>query len=212
MKTYNYRMKYFLSVLLLMPLFSVAQDRPGLFFREDFKETPSATPATQADIANRDLVLTMYGPGKDSIKKSHHDKPTDDPYYLWSGLCQGNWAVTLRHTTKSVDLSRQGKIRWRSKQAGYRQLHLVLKLADGTWLVSNALDPASSDWRVREFNLSDMIWMSLDIERVAEIKPVLNPDLSKVAEVGWTDLMNGNRSLACSRLDWIEVSGFAVGK
>lgn len=195
-----------------MPLFSVAQDRPGLFFREDFKETPAATPATQADIANRDLVLTMYGPGKDSIKKSHHDKPADDPYYLWSGLCQGNWAVTLKHSSKYVDLSRQGKISWRSKQSGYRQLHLVLKLADGTWLVSNALDPASSDWRVREFNFSDMTWMSLDIKSVAEIKPIENPDLTKVAEIGWTDLMNGNRSLACSRLDWIEVDGFAVGK
>lgn len=205
-------MKNFLLLFCLITTPVIAQERPGIFFREDFKETPAATPATQAHIADKDLVLTMYGPGKDSIKKSHHDKPADDPYYLWSGLCQGNWAVALRHTSKYVDLSRLGKIRWRSKQSGYRQLHLILKLADGTWLVSNALDPASSDWRVREFNLSDMTWMSLDIKSVAEIKPVENPDLSKVAEIGWTDLMNGNRSLACSRLDWIEVSGFAVEK
>ncbi len=205
-------MKNFFLLFCLVANSAIAQERPSVFFREDFKETPAATPATQADLVNRDLILSMYGPGKDSIKKSHHDKPADDPYYLWSGLCQGNWAVTLKHTSKYVDLSRQGKIRWRSKQAGYRQLHLVLKLADGTWIVSNALDPASTDWRVREFNLSDMTWMSLDIKSVAEIKPIENPDLSKVAEIGFTDLMNGNRSLACSRLDWIEVDGFAVGK
>lgn len=205
-------MRNFFLLFCLLTNTAIAQQRPGLFFREDFKETPAATPATQKDIANPDLALTMYGPGKDSIKKSHHDKPADDPYYLWSGLCQGNWAVTLKHNSKYVDLSRLGKIKWRSKQAGYRQLHLVLKLADGTWVVSNALDPASTDWRVLEFNLSDMTWMSLDIKTVAEIKPVENPDLSKVAEIGWTDLMNGNRSLACSRLDWIEVSGFAVEK
>ena len=205
-------MKNFFLLFFLLANTAIAQDRPGVFFREDFKETPAATPATQEHIANKDLVLTMYGPGQDSIKKSHHDKPADDPYYLWSGLCQGNWAVTLKHKSKYVDLSRLGKIRWRSKQAGYRQLHLVLKLADGSWIVSSALDPASSDWRVREFNLSDMTWMSLDIEKVAEIKTIENPDLSKVAEIGFTDLMNGNRSLACSRLDWIEVSGFAVAK
>ncbi|WP_373516045.1 hypothetical protein, partial [Persicitalea sp.] len=151
-------------------------------------------------------------PGKDSLKKSNHDKPADDPFYIWSGLCQDTWAVTLKHKSGNVDLSRMGKVKWRSKQSGYRNLHVILKLADGTWLVSQPLDPASRDWRVREFNLSDMTWMSLDIESVAEIKPVDNPDLTKVSEIGWTDLMKGNRSLAWSRLDWIEVSGFAVGE
>jgi len=32
-----------------------------------------------------------------------------------------------------------------------------------------------------------------------------NPDLSKVDEIGFTDLMPGGASVACSRLDWIEV-------
>ncbi len=205
-------MKILFFLFCLVANAALAQDRPGVFFREDFKETPAATPVTQAHIANPDLVMTLYGPGKDSLKKSNHDKPADDPFYIWSGLCQDNWAVTLKHKSGSVDLSRLGKIKWRSKQSGYRNLHVILKLADGTWLVSQPLDPASTDWRVREFNISDLTWMSLDIESVAEIKPVMNPDLTKVAEIGWTDLMKGNRSLACSRLDWIEVSGFAVGK
>ncbi|GHB72608.1 hypothetical protein GCM10007390_28360 [Persicitalea jodogahamensis] len=190
----------------------MAQQRPGLFFREDFKETPAETPVTQEHLTNNDLVMTLYGPGKDSIRKSHHDKPADDPYYIWSGVCQGNWAVAIKHRTKYVDLSRQGKISWRSKQSGYRQLHVILKLADGTWLVSQPLDPESGDWRVREFNISDMKWMGLNIESVIETKPVVNADLTKVEEIGWTDLMRGGRSPASSRLDWIEVSGFPVGK
>jgi hypothetical protein len=37
-----------------------------------------------------------------------------------------------------------------------------------------------------------------------------NPDLSRVVEVGFTDLMRGGQSQACSRLDWIEVDGTAV--
>ena len=46
--------------------------------------------------------------------------------------------------------------------------------------------------------------------RQYEGQPVENPDLSKVDEVGFTDLMRGGQSRACSRLDWIEVFGFPV--
>lgn len=39
--------------------------RPPLFFREDFKETPAATPITQGDIKNANLVLALYSrPGR----------------------------------------------------------------------------------------------------------------------------------------------------
>jgi len=79
--------------------------RPSLFFREDWKEIPAATPVTQQHVFNSDLLLNLYGPGCDSIKKSHHETPIDDPYYIWSGLCLGNWAVTLKHKTSFVDLS-----------------------------------------------------------------------------------------------------------
>ena len=37
-----------------------------------------------------------------------------------------------------------------------------------------------------------------------------DPDLSRVDEIGFTDLMHGGGSPACSRLDWIEVWGKAV--
>jgi hypothetical protein len=37
-----------------------------------------------------------------------------------------------------------------------------------------------------------------------------NPDLSSVLEVGFTDLVTGGGSDACSRLDWIEVYGQRV--
>ncbi len=189
-----------------------AQDRPELFFREDFKETPAEIPVAQNHIANSELLISLYGKGADLIKKSHHDTPVDDPYYIWSGLCEANWAVTLKHKTKYVDLSQQAKIRWRSKQSGFRQLHILLKLVDGTWLVSDATDALSSDWRISEFNVQDLIWMSLDIETVTEKNWVNNPDLSKVAEIGWTDLMKGGGSEACSRVDWIEVDGRSIEK
>lgn len=187
-------------------LFSQSADyRPGLFFREDWKEIPAEIPVTQEHVANPNLLLHLYGPGKDVIKKSHHDKPPDDPFYIWSGLCEGNWLLTLQHKEKTANLSEYARIKWRSKQAGLRSLRIVLKLEDGTWLVSEAADGPSADWRITEFIISDIQWFELDIQKICEKKPVSNPDLTKVSEIGFTDLMIGGRSNACSRLDWIEV-------
>lgn len=198
-------------VMLLLPLsLCTAQYRPQLFMREDWKEIPAATPVTQQHVVGKDLLLGLYGPGRDSIKKSHHDTPSDDPYYIWSGTCTGNWAVALRNSKSMVDLSSYGKILWRSKQAGLRCLRPVLKLADGTWLVGDKGDCSSKDWRITEFNVSDITWYALDIKTVIEGRVVTNPDLTKVDEIGFTDLMRGGASDACSRLDWIEVYGKPV--
>ncbi|MCP5114015.1 MAG: hypothetical protein GY953_24540, partial [bacterium] len=159
-----------------------AQNRPELFFREDWKETPEALPITPAHVANPDLVMSLHGPGREGIKKSHHDKPADDPFYVWSGQAQGSWAVSLRHKRNQVDLRGLSKIRWRSKQAGFRYLRIIVKLADESWLVSDAADPASADWRIREFNISDIRWRKLDIESVVEANWVDKPNLGKVDE------------------------------
>jgi hypothetical protein len=48
------------------------------------------------------------------------------------------------------------------------------------------------------------------VESVIEGSPVKNVNLSKVDEIGFTDLMTGGGSDACSRVDWIEVYGNAV--
>jgi hypothetical protein len=186
---------------------SLGQESPGLFFREDWRETPPETPITQAHVANPELVLTLHGPGRSGIRKSHHPIPADDPYYVWSGEAEGNWAVSLRRRSRLADLSGPAKIRWRSKQSGFRQLRVVLKLAGGAWLVSEQSDGESEEWHVKEFQVAALKWRKLDISKIVEGAPCLNPDLSHVEEVGCTDLMVGGGSSACSRLDWIEVYG-----
>lgn len=197
-----------LHILLFQSGKVLAQDenyRPDLLFREDFKEIPAELPVNQKHISNPDLILTLYGPGQDSIKKSHHDQPSDDPYYIWSGRCIGTWALTLKCKNKLVDLSGYAKIKWRTKQSGFRQLHIIIKLYDGTWLISDLTDGSSKDWRMNEFNIMDINWYILDINRIVEKGIVNNPDLTRVDEIGFTDLMPGGESYACSRIDWIEV-------
>jgi hypothetical protein len=200
-----------IGIISLSANISSAQYRPKLFFREDWKENPAATGVTQDHVANPDLILGVYGSGKDSIRKSHHSSPADDPYYIWSGYCiGGSWAITLKHKNYFADLTGYAKVRWRSEQSGLRILHIILKLADGTWLVSDQGTSASKDWKISEFNLADIKWYALDIMALHEERPVANPDLAKVDEIGFSDLMVGGGSNACSRLDWIEVDGKPV--
>lgn len=205
---------FLIALFFLVTTTLLAQNnyRPGLFFREDWKESPAEIPLSQKHVNNPDLLVTLYGPGQDSLKKSHHAAPVDDPFYVWSGLCLGNWMVTLKHKTQNVDLTEFAKLRWRTKQFGLRQLRIALKLADGTWLVSDLADGPSKDWRVKEFNIQDITWHKLDPERVVEVGVAENPDLSNVEEIGFTDLMPGGHSAACSRLDWLEVYGKPVSK
>jgi len=199
---------YIILFCILNSITAKSQDyRPGLLFREDFKEIPAEIPVSQNHIANDDVILSLYGPAQDSLKKSHHDTPIDDPYYLWSGLCIDSWGVAFKHKDYYADLSSFGKIKWRTKQAGFHNLRIILKLSDGRWLVSDQFDGPSGDWRVREFNISDITWWELNMEAIKEVRPVPadKVDLSKVDEIGCTDLMRGGGSNACSRLDWIEV-------
>lgn len=186
--------------------------RPDLFFREDWKETPAEIPVNQNHVQNEALTVQLYGPGKDVIKKSNHEKPVDDPFYIWSGLCEGNWMLSLKHRQQNVDLTGFAKVKMRTKQVGLRDLRIALKLADGNWLVSDQSASASSDWRIWEFNIQDIHWHHLDPTGIVAIGPATDPDLSNVEEIGFTDLMAGGQSKACSRLDWIEVHGRPVAR
>jgi hypothetical protein len=210
-KMKNKLMSFFVLMLFSFCLFAQPVGyRPDLFFREDWKETPAEIPLSQKHVNNPDLLVQLYGPGKESLKKSHHNRPVDDPFYVWSGLCSGNWLVSLKHKHDNVSLTGYAKIRWRSKQSGLRKLRIALKLADGTWLISDLYSGSSKDWRIDEYNIQDIKWYRLDISKIVEVGSIKNSDLSNVEEIGFTDLMPGGESASCSRIDWIEVYGNKV--
>ena len=197
----------FINLVVSGELLGQNSYRPGLFFREDWKETPAEIPLNQNHVENTELTVQLYGVGMDSLKKSHHEKPIDDPFYMWSGLCLGNWMVSLKHKTKNVDLREFARIKIRTKQSGLRELRISLKLANGDWLISDQSAGSSKDWKITEFNIQDIVWHKLDAKRITETGVANNPDISNVEEIGFTDLMAGGESNACSRLDWIEVYG-----
>ncbi|NWG13604.1 MAG: hypothetical protein HXY20_08730 [Acidobacteria bacterium] len=206
------RLSATMSAALAVSILAWGVEDKALFFRENWAESPAEMPISQKHVANQELSLEVWGPGQHGIKKSNHPWIANDPFYVWSGPCPGNWAVSLKHRRSDVDLTGGARIRWRSKQSGFRELRIILRLPDGTWLVSDASEGPSEEWRVREFELGKIRWRVLDISRVTEGKWAASPDLGRVEAVGFTDLMPGGLSDACSRLDWIEVYGRAVAR
>ena len=68
-----------------------------------------------------------------------------------------------------------------------------MKLADGTWLVGDHADGSVADWQISEFNLNEVRWLKLDIDKVVTKGTIVDkPDLSKVDEIGFADLTPGS--------------------
>ena len=123
-------------------------------------------------------------------------QPTDPPN-LWTGVCLSGVAVTLRDRNNYVDLTGLAKIRWVTRTSGFHVVRPVLKLADGTWLVGDYGEGAASSnstiFLESEFALSSVRWLTLDIDRVVTRGTwVEKPDLSRVDEVGFADLLPGS--------------------
>lgn len=183
-----------------------------LIYRECWKETPPARPVTQEHVAHPDLILALHGPGRAGLKKSHHSDIAGDPYYLWSGKCSGNWAVSLMHRKTIVNFADAGLVRGRAKPSGGCRLRLIVKPSDGAWLVSDQSAGGWDGWRDFEFEPLLLSWQLLDIDEVKIMGKAVSVPLTAIDAIGFTDLMAGGGSEACSRLAWIEVWGGEVAR
>jgi len=179
---------------------------PPLFFTEPWKQTGLERNGDHDVVANPNLELKLYGATSKEIQIAPTTPNTrQDPPNLWTGVCNGPVAATLRDKNNYVDLTGRAKIRWQTRSAGFHVVRPVLKLADGTWLVGDHADGDGSteNFIETEFSLSSVRWLKLDINTVTTVhaersKPpevgrwVEHPDLSKVDEVGFADLMPGS--------------------
>jgi hypothetical protein len=184
---------------------AAGQESQRSCLREDFREIPAEIPITQNHIVNADLTLHLYGTSANLIKKSHHDEPADDPYYVWSGLCTGTWGFTFSPHSGKFDLSTGGTLRWRSRQSGEHYPRILIRLENGGFFVSDQSDTGGTDWHLWEFDLVETTWTSVNIDTFSLDKNNKTPDLARVTEIGVTDLKPGRESEHCSRIDWIEI-------
>ena len=195
----------------------------------------------QGDVSNPNLEVRVYGDAvgtRTILQPENNDtRPGGGKglVYVMSLLCgtnldrddqagkvvlgpstHANCLITLRHRNNDVDLSGVATIKWRTRVSGFHCLRPVLKLASGQWLVGDkcAQGPQTS-WAEQEIQMVDVRWRNLNIDEVVEARDgywVDFPDLSRVEEIGFTDLMRGagHGSGGGSRLDWIEVYGKPV--
>ena len=175
--------------------------RPPLFLSESWKAltTPpddhGAWPASQQGVSNPNLQLTLHGPsGKEIVLVAVRGSADVYPLNLWTGTTTTPSAATLRDRNNFVDLTDPlAKIRWVVRTSGFHQVRPVVKLADGTWLVGDRATGPSADFNETDVSIADVRWIKLDIARVVAVGNwIEHPDLSKVDEIGFADLMPGS--------------------
>lgn len=200
--------------------------RPGvtaapLFMKVDWVRPPIQTgqvPVIQENVTDSNVEFKQYGPAAKQLLTTGTPGSDVTPFGVWSGECAGPFAITFRQKNNYVDLTGQAKIRWFTKTSGFHVVRPVVKLADGTMLVGDLTFASIPILSQSEFSLAGIRWLKLDPARVVTLGGnngpsnetwVPNPDLSKVDEVGFADLMpsSGHGTGGYIQLGQIEVYG-----
>ena len=182
----------------------VAPTFPPLFIAEGWTRPANArgqVPVAASNVSHQNLELKVYGADAKNLTISGEEGNATGPLNLWTGLCTAPVAATLRDKNNYVDLTGLAKVRWVTRASGFHAVRPVVKLADGTMLVGDHVDASTTTFLESEFAFTGLRWIKLDPERVVTTGVygpvgeasswVENPDLSKVDEVGFADLMPG---------------------
>jgi hypothetical protein len=195
-----------------------AKPRPPLLFRETWKQPPytgeladAKRRITQQAVTNPDLELKLYGLDTRDVEVWQHEGRSD----VWNGLVTSPVAVTLRDKNYYLDLTGLARLRWIARSEDLHVVHPVVKLADGTLLVGSHTDatqgPAQGEFLESEMSFDNQRWYVLDPVRVVTTREYKNPDLSKVDEIGFVDLMPGGGHGFSGCINVSEIELFAVG-
>ncbi len=168
--------------------------RPPLLFSEVWKlppytgeQTDENTRVTPAVLTNPNLDVKLYGPDSKVIRAAVHEERVD----LWNGMTTSPSAVTLRDRRNFVNLTDAARLRWIVRTNAIHSLNPVVKLADGRLIVGDRTITTGGEFLSLEIAFSGMRWYGLDPVKVVVLTEVVNPNLSKVDEVGLAMLSPG---------------------
>lgn len=168
--------------------------RPPLLFSETWKmppytgeQTDENTRVTPAVLTNANLEVKLYGPDAKVIRAAVHEERVD----LWNGMTASPSAVTLRDRRNFLNLTDAARLRWIVRTNAIHSLNPVVKLADGRLIVGDRTITTHGEFLSLEIAYSGMRWYGLDPNKVIVLIEVVNPDLSKVDEVGLAMLSPG---------------------
>ena len=168
--------------------------RPPLLFSETWKmppytgeQTDENTRVTPAVLTNANLEVKLYGADAKVIRAAVHEERVD----LWNGMTASPSAVTLRDRRNFLNLTDAARLRWIVRTNAIHSLNPVVKLADGRLIVGDRTITTHGEFLSLEIAYSGMRWYGLDPNKVIVLTEVVNPDLSKVDEVGLAMLSPG---------------------
>jgi len=183
-------MKHLAIGLLLLSVRICAQPVPTqLLFKLPLENT-TRLPLSADVVTDPNLELHTYGDGKNIVVSI--GKAATDPH-TFDGLCERPCGMTFRDKRNYFDLRGRAKIKWTVIVSGFHRAQPLIKLADGTLLVGDQGQGSTADWQQSEVSFSDVRWLALDgVRGVTLGRWVEHPDLSKVDEVGYFDVIPGS--------------------
>ena len=168
--------------------------RPPLLFSEGWKLPPHTGEPTDenmrftpAVVTNQRLEARLYGADAKVVRAAVHEDRVD----LWNGMATSPVAITLRDRRNYVDLTGPARLRLTVRTNAIHPLHPVVKLADGTLIVSDHAIDTHGEFLTTEIAFTNMRWYGLDPAKVIVLIEVKNPDLSRIDEVGIVMLAPG---------------------
>jgi hypothetical protein len=162
---------------------------PELLFRMTM-ENDHRAPLTQDAITTPNVDLHLYGDGKNFVIAVGN--APDDPH-IFTGLCEGPGGFTLRDRNNYFNLTGKANMKFTAQVSGFHLVRPLIKLAEGTLLIGDQADGSIADRHPYEISFSEVRWLKLDPDRGVTLgRWVENPDLSKVEEVGYFDVIPGS--------------------
>lgn len=168
--------------------------RPPLLFSEAWRLPPHTgertdenMKVTPAVVTNPNVELKLYGSDASAVIASIHEERVD----LWTGLATSPVAVTVRDRRNYADLTGAARLRWIVRTNAIHTLYPVVRLADGRLLVGDRAVTTHGEFLQLDVAFSGMRWYALDPVRVVVLTEVVNPNLSRVDEVGLATLAPG---------------------
>jgi len=175
----------------------------------------------QENVADPNVEVRWYGAAAKKLLTTGTTGSDIAPFGVWSGECDGPFAITFRLKNNFADMTGLGNVRWYIKTSGFHEVRPVIVLPDGTMLVADLPFSSIPMLTQSEFSLLGLRWLKLDKDRVVTLgrNPapaneiwVPDPDLSKVDEIGFVDLMpsSGHGTGGYIQLGPIEIYGKPV--
>jgi len=182
-------------------------------------ENDARLPLSQSTVTTPNVDLQLYGDGKNIVVAT--GKGANFPR-LFFGLCKGPCGFTVRDRSNYFDLRGRASIRFTTIVSGFHRVRPIVKLADGTLLIGDQAEGSTADYHQYDISFGDCRWLRLDPVRGVTLGGAwVVPDLSKVDEVGYFDVIPGsgawpNEGLPVEKQPappaggWIAVSAFEL--